>query len=127
MGDSRGSSFLTKWPGLKICDCNTVFRLPTVLFFSLLISEIPKFRQSSFYSIVHSFSLSLALFFFFVDIRNPKVSAILVLFYRSLILSLSRSFFLILSTLIRINADVLSMRYRRCVFLSRRQITTIAD
>merc|ERR1711872_434870 len=30
--------------------------------------------------------------------------------------SLSRSFFLILSTLIRINADVLSMRYRRCVF-----------
>jgi len=40
------------------------------------------FRQFSFYSIVHSFSLSLF-------------------------------FFLILSTLIRINADVLSTRYRR--------------
>merc|ERR1711862_788221 len=51
-------------------------------FFSLLISEIPMFRQFSFYSIVHSFSLSLF-------------------------------FFLILSTLIRINADVLSTRYRR--------------
>jgi len=31
-------------------------------------------------------------FFFFVDIRNPNVSAILVLFYRSLILALSLFF-----------------------------------